>query len=88
LCIVYQILGLSCIGYWVYRILGIRSLGIRALCIRCDLQGHRSIGWRIADPIKHRLKHFLGWLTKPAQSKSIDNTLLIHSFIQIYLHLR
>jgi len=26
---------------YLYHILGIRSLGIRALCIRGDLQGHR-----------------------------------------------
>jgi len=31
--VVYQVLGPSYIGY-------IRSLGIRALCIRRDLQGH------------------------------------------------
>jgi len=30
-----------CTRYCVYHILGIRSLGIRALCIRGDLQCHR-----------------------------------------------
>ena len=47
LCIVYQVLGLSCIGYYVYRMLGIRSLGIAIGAlkvmhyIRRDLQRHR-----------------------------------------------
>ena len=42
LCIVYCVPGIRSVVYWVCRVLGIRSLGIRALCIRCDLQGHRS----------------------------------------------